>query len=323
MPNSRRRFKYFALLFAAVAATALAQPYPNRPVRIITPYPPGGGVDATARIIGQALSEELKQQFIIDNRPGASGRIGTDVAAHAAPDGYTILLGNVGPNAILPASGMKLPYDGVTDFAPVSLVAVSGYALTVHPSFPVRSVKELIALAKKEPGKIAFGSTGVGGGPHLAGELLMSMTGIKLLHVPYKGGGPVMTALLSGEVPMSFSTLPTVLPFQASGKLRIVAVTTPKRWPTEPKIPAIAETVPGYAVTQWYGLLAPAKTDPAIISELNRAVAKAVTTDQVKRALSSGGSIAQSTTPQEFQALIKKEIAKWKAVFKARHLKLH
>jgi tripartite-type tricarboxylate transporter receptor subunit TctC len=307
-----------ALIAVAIAApTAQAQGYPTKAVRIITPYPPAGGADTAARIVAQALSESLRQQFVVDNRAGASGQIGTELAARAPADGYTLLLGNVGPNAILPASGTKLPYDAMADFAPVSLVAISEYALTVHPSLPVRSVKDMVALAKSRPGQIAFGSTGFAGGPHLAGELLSDLTGIKLVHVPYKGGGPVMTALLSGEVPVSFSTLPTVLPFKANGRLRIVAVTGPRRSQFAPDIPTIAETVRGYEVTQWYGILAPAKTDPAIVNTLNAEIAKVIARDNVKQHFASSGAVATSTTPAAFRDLIQAEIQKWTKLFKS------
>ena len=305
-----------------MSATGMAQTYPVKPVRIIAPYPPGGGSDTAARIIAQALTESTKQQFIVDNRPGASGQIGTELAARAAPDGYTLLLGNVGPNAILPASGAKIPYDAIADFAPISLVAVSEYALTVHPSLPVKNVQDLITLAKSRPDKVAFGSTGIAGGPHLAGELLNNLAGIQLLHVAYKGGGPVMTALLSGEVPVSFSSLPTVLPFRASGKLRIVAVTGSKRSPFALDIPAISEIIPGYEVTQWYGVLAPAKTDAAIVSTLNLAIAESVARDNTKQHFAVSGAVAISTTPAAFQQLIQSEIQKYKKIFASAPIKL-
>lgn len=291
-------------------------------MRIIAPYPPGGGADTAARIIAQGLTENTRQQVIVDNRPGASGQIGTALAAQAVADGYTLLLGNVGPNAILPASGAKISYDPIADFIPVSVVAVSEYALTVHPSLPVKSVKDLIALAKTRPGQIGFGSTGIAGGPHLAGELLNNLTGIKLLHVPYKGGGPVMTALLSGEVSVSFSTLPTVLPFRNNGKLRVVAVTGAKRSPFAPDVPAVAETVRGYEVTQWYGVLVPAKTDPAIVTQLHGEIEKAVSRESVRKQFASSGAVATSTTPAAFTQLIENEIAKWKKVFSSGSIKL-
>jgi tripartite-type tricarboxylate transporter receptor subunit TctC len=300
----------------------IAQPYPSRPVRLIAPYPPGGGADAAARIIARALSESLRQQFVVDNKPGASGQIGTELAAHSAPDGYTLLLGSVGPNAILPASSSKLPYDAIADFSPVSIVAISEYALTVHPSLPVKSVKELVSLAKSQPGVIAFGSTGIAGGPHLAGELLNHLGGIKLLHVPYKGGAPVMTALLSGEVPVSFSTLPTVLPFKTNGRLRIVAVTGAKRSAFAPDIPAIAESIKGYEVTQWYGMLAPANTESVIVTALNTEIAKITMTDSVKQQFAASGAQASSTTPAAFKTVIENEIAKWKGAFRSGAIKL-
>ncbi len=307
-----------SMIFAALLPSwALAQTYPSKPVRLITPYPPAGGADTAARIVARALSDVTRQQFVVDNRPGASGQIGTEMVARATPDGYVLLLGSVGPNAILPASGAKLPYDAVSDFAPVSLVAVSEYALTVHPSLPARSVKELIALAKSRPGEVAFGSTGVAGGPHLAGELLNHLGAVKLLHVPYKGGSPVMAALLSGEVPVSFSSLPTVLPFKANGRLRVIAVTSARRSPSAPEIPAIAETLDGYEVTQWYGILAPAKTAGSVISALNAAVAKAVSTESARQQFAASGTIASATTPAAFRELIETEIAKWTKVFKS------
>jgi tripartite-type tricarboxylate transporter receptor subunit TctC len=311
-----------AVVAAFSAGSALAQGYPSKPVRIIAPYPPGGGADAAARIIGQGLTENTRQQFIVDNRAGASGQIGTALAAQATPDGYTLLLGNVGPNAILPASGIKLAYDPLADFIPLSLVAVSEYALTVHPSLPVKSVKDLVTLAKAKPDEIGFGSTGLGGGPHLAGELLNQLTGIRLLHVPYKGGGPVMSALLSGEVSVSFSTLPTVLPFRSNGKLRIVAVTGARRSPFAKDVPTVAETVPGYEVTQWYGLLAPAKTDAAIVSQLQGEIARAVARDSVKKQFAHSGAIATATTSTAFRQLIEAEIAKWKKVFASGSIQL-
>jgi len=301
---------------AAISGGLGAQGFPAKPVRVITPYPPGGGADSAARLIAQALTESFGHQFVVDNRAGASGQIGTEAAARAPADGYTILLGSVGPNAILPASGAKLPYDAAKDFAPISLVAVSEYGLVVHPSLPVKTVKDLIALAKARPDQISFGSTGVAGGPHLAGELMKSLAGISLLHVPYKGGAPVVAALLGGEVSISFSTLPTVMPHRESGRLRLIAVTGPKRSPSAPDVPAIAEVIPGYEVTQWYGLLAPTGTDASIISALNASVVKAVATDRIVNSFRAAGATATSTTPDAFRQLIQAEIDKWSKVFK-------
>ena len=322
MQGKRYWFTACVAALAWVSAPVFAQNYPAKPVRIIAPYPAGGGADTAARIIAQALTESTKQQFIVENRPGASGQFGTEIAARAAPDGYTLLLGNVGPNAILPASGAKIPYDPIADFIPVSLVAISEYALTVHPSLPVKSVQDLVTLAKARPHQVAFGSTGIAGGPHLAGELLNNLAGIRLLHVAYKGGGPVMTALLSGEVAVSFSSLPTVLPFRASGKLRVVAVTGSGRSPFAPEIPAVAETLQGYEVTQWYGLLAPAKTDAAIVTALNLEIVESVARDSTKQHFAVSGAAATSTTPAAFRQLIQSEIRKYRQVFASAAIKL-
>ncbi|MCC7484755.1 MAG: tripartite tricarboxylate transporter substrate binding protein [Burkholderiales bacterium] len=311
-----------ALLAILLSASAGAQTYPVKPVRIVAPYPPGGGVDTSARIIAQALSEVTGQQFIVDNRPGAAGQIGTEIAARAVPDGYTLLLGNVGPNAILPASRGNLPYDAVADFAPVSLVAVSEYAVTVHPSFPARGLGALIAVARTRRDRITFGSTGIASGPHLAGELMNALAKIRLYHVPYKGAAGVTTALLSGEVAMSFSTLPSVMPFRANGKLRILAVTGAKRSPFAPDIPAVAETVPGYEVTQWYGVLAPARTDGIIVSALSAHIAKALARDNVRRSYAASGAEAVGTAPAAFAQLISGEIAKYRKIFESGAVKL-
>jgi tripartite-type tricarboxylate transporter receptor subunit TctC len=321
--HSGARKAVIAALCALMVNSVCAQGFPAKPVRLITPYPPGGGADSAARLIAQALSETLGQQFIVDNRAGASGQIGTDAAARAPADGYTILLGSVGPNAILPASGAKVPYDALKDFAPISLVAISEYGLAVHPSLPVKTVKDLIALARPRPDQISFGSTGVAGGPHLAGELMNSLTGIRMLHVPYKGGGPVMAALLGGEVSVSFSTLPTVMPHRENGRLRLVAVTGPRRSASVPDVPAISEVIQGYEVTQWYGLLAPAGTDASIVGTLNAGTAKAVAMDRVVKSFQAAGATATSNTPDAFRQLIQTEIEKWSKVFRQGKISLN
>ena len=244
-----------ALAFCA-APPALAQSYPSKPIRLISPYPPGGGTDATARIVAQAIGDQTGQQVIVDSRGGASGRIGTEVAAKAAPDGYTLVLGNVAPLAILPGSGMKLAYDAAKDFQPVSMIATSDYILTVHPSLPARNVKELIALARAQPKALSYASSGNMGGPHLAGELINLLGKVTILHVPYKGNGPAAVALLTGESQIMFGSGPSVVPHIDAGKLRALATTGPKR--TMKTLPTMAEILPGYEVTQWYGILVPA-----------------------------------------------------------------
>ncbi|MDB5862967.1 MAG: hypothetical protein JWO70_773, partial [Betaproteobacteria bacterium] len=224
-----------AALACSGAQLASAQSYPTKPLRLISPYPPGGGTDATARIVAQALGDQLGQQVIVDSRGGASGRIGTELASKAAPDGYTLVLGNVAPLAILPGSGLKLTYDPLKDFQPVSLVATSDYILTVHPSLPAKSVKELIVLARAKPGALTYASSGNMGGPHLAGELINLLAKVNILHVPYKGNGPAAVALLTGESQMMFGSGPSVVPHIDAGKLRALATTGPRR--TIPQLP--------------------------------------------------------------------------------------
>lgn len=214
------RFLIGIVLACLAVPGAWAQAYPSKPIRLISPYPPGGGTDATARIIAQALGDQMGQQIIIDSRGGASGRIGTEIASRSPADGYTMVLGNVAPLAILPGSGIKLPYDAISSFQPISLIALSDYLLTVHPSLPVRSVKELLAMAKAKPGELTYASSGNLGGPHLAGELINLMAGVKLLHVPYKGNGPAAVAVLTGESTMMFGSGPSVVPHVNAGKMR-------------------------------------------------------------------------------------------------------
>lgn len=318
---SYRRFFAFALatigLAFTMSTTAFGQAYPSKPIRLIAPYPPGGGVDATARIVAQALSDALGQQVVVDNRGGASGRIGTEIAARAPADGYNLLLGSVAPNAIIPAAYSKLPYDAIKDFVPISLVAESDYILAVHPSLPVKSVKDLIALAKAKPGQIAFASTGNLGGPHLAGELFKQLAKVDMVHVAYKGGGPATVAILSGETSLIFGTGPTVVPHAKAGKLRLVATTGAKRSKTLPELPTVGETLPGHEVAQWYGILAPAGTPPEILSKLNSEIVKALGNPKVVQQLAGLGASAITTTPEQFTAHIKAEIAKWGKVVKS------
>ncbi len=294
-----------------------AQSFPAKPIRLIAPFPPGGGVDAAARIIAQALADDLGQQVVVDNRPGASGRIGTELAAKSPADGYTLLLGSVAPNAIIPGSYPKLPYDGIKDFAPISLVASSDYMLVVHPSVPVKTVKDLVALAKANPGKINFASTGNLGGPHLAGELFKLLAKVDVVHIAYRGGGPAVTAILSGEAALIFGSGPTVVPHVKAGKLRAIATTGPKRSDVIPGLPTVGEFLPGHEVTQWYGVLAPAGTPKEIISRLHSEIIKAVRTPKVVQQLANVGAEAASNTPDEFAAYIRREMDKWGKVVKA------
>ena len=300
------------------AAGAIAQSYPAKPIRLISPYPPGGGTDASARIIAQALGEQMNQQVVVDSRGGASGRIGTELAAKSPPDGYNLVLGNVAPLAILPASGIKLAYDPVGGFIPLSLIATSDYVLTVHPSLPARNVKDLLALAKARPGQLTYASSGNLGGPHLGGELINLMANVKLLHVPYKGNGPAAIAVLTGEATMMFGSGPSVVPHIDAGKMRALATTGQTR--SMDKVPAMAEFLPGFEVTQWYGILAPAGTPKEIVDRLHKELVTAVANPKVSQAFVKLGTKPVSSSPAEFSAFIKAEIARWTKVIKAANI---
>jgi tripartite-type tricarboxylate transporter receptor subunit TctC len=304
----------FAFVAAAAPSVASAQTYPSKPVRLISPYPPGGGTDAAARIIAQALGDQLGQQVVVDTRGGASGMIGTELAARSPADGYTIVLGNVAPLAILPAGMAKLPYDPIKDFNPISLVALSDYVLTVHPSLPVKTVQELIALAKAKPGELTYASSGNLGAPHLAGELLGLLAQVKLVHIPYKGNGPAAIGIMTGESTMMFGTGPAVVPHAKTGKLRMLATTGPKR--SLPEVPAMIEMLPGYDVTQWYGLLAPAGTPRDIVERLSREVARAIANPKVAHLYVTLGTQPLANSPEQFLAFIRAEGEKWSRVIK-------
>lgn len=308
------------IVLACLAAPgAWAQAYPSKPIRLISPYPPGGGTDATARIIAQALGDQMGQQIIVDSRAGASGRIGTELASKSPADGYTMVLGNVAPLAILPGSGIKLPYDAIGSFSPISLIALSDYVLTVHPSLPARSVKELLAIAKARPGELTYASSGNLGGPHLGGELINLMAKVKLLHVPYKGNGPAALAVLTGESTMLFGSGPTVVPHVTAGRLRALATTGKKR--SIPDLPAISELLPGYEVTQWYGILVPAGVPKNIIDRLQKEISRAIANPKVAELFVKLGTQPVSNSPDEFSAFIKAETDKWGKVIKAAGIK--
>ncbi|MEK6592899.1 MAG: tripartite tricarboxylate transporter substrate binding protein [Pseudomonadota bacterium] len=306
-------------LACAAAPGAWAQAYPAKTIRLISPYPPGGGTDATARIIAQALGDQMGQQIVVDSRGGASGRIGTEIASKAAPDGYTLVLGNVAPLAILPGSGIKLPYDAINSFNPISLIALSDYVLTVHPSLPARSVKDLLAMAKAKPGELTYASSGNLGGPHLGGELINLMAKVKLIHVPYKGNGPAAIAVLTGESTMMFGSGPSVVPHVTAGKMRALATTGKKR--SISGLPSMNELLPGYEVTQWYGILVPAGVPKDIIDRLNREIARAIANPKVAELFVKLGTQPVSNTPEEFSAFIKSETDKWGKVIRAAGIK--
>ena len=300
-----------ALLFASLVAPAWAQTYPNRPVRMVIPLSPGGTTDVPGRIIAQKLSETLGQQFFVENRAGAGGTIGSDFVAKSKADGYTLLL-TASPFVIAPHVYKEIPYNALADFAPVIRIATGPYVLVVHPSLGVKSVKELIALAKKQPGKIDFASSGNGGAQHLVTELFMYMAGIKLNHVPYKGSGPAQQDLMSGIVKVSFVGTPIAIPHMKSGRLIALGVSTAQRSPEMPEVPTIAEAgVPGFEARVWIGLLAPAGTPPEIVGRLNGAIAKLMRTDEVKKLLVPTGMEPDPDSPAQFGAFLKDDYEKW------------
>lgn len=303
----------------AVIPNAWSQAYPVKPIRLIVPYPPGGGVDAAGRIIGQALTEQMGQQVIVDNRGGATGRIGTEMVAKSPADGYTLLLGSGAPNAVIPSVTPNLPYDAIKSFAPISLVGATDYTLVVHPSLYVSTVKQLIALAVKNPGQITYGSSGILSNTHLAGELLNQLAKISMTHVAYKGTGPAMVSVLGGETAVSFGGGPAAAPYVKANRLRALATTGPKR--RAPDVPTIGETLPGYEVTQWYGVLAPAGTPREVLERLHKEIVRAIANPKIAQQLANLDTDPVSNTPEAFLALIKSEMEKWAKVTQVAKIK--
>lgn len=300
-----------------IAGSAAAQTYPSKPVRMMVPFPAGGGSDTMGRIVGTRLSERLGQQIVVENRPGAAGSIGADIVARAPADGYTILLGSTSELVQYPNVNPKIPYDPVRDFAPISLVGTIPLVLVVHPSLPVKNVKGLVALAKARPGEINFGSAGQGATTHLAVELFILLTGVKMTHVPYKGSPQAVADLVSGDVQLGIPTMPAALPFIKSGRVKVLAVSSAKRASNLPDIPSLDEAgVKGYDATLWTGMLAPAGTPKEIINRLHAEIAKVLALKEVNDALDKQGAEAQGSTPEQFAAYIKSELAKWAKVVK-------
>jgi tripartite-type tricarboxylate transporter receptor subunit TctC len=311
------------LIGTAVAATAHAQTYPAKPVRIIIAQAPGSTTDVVSRLLGQKLQEYTGQGFVIDARPGAGGSIGTEVAAKAPADGYTLIMGNNSTHGANPALYGKLGYDAARDFAPITLVASTPYVLVVHPSLPVTTVKQLIALAKARPGQINYASAGNGSTHHLSGELLKTMGGIDMVHIPYKGTTPAITALISGEATMMFATATGIVPHVKSGKVKALAVTTAKRAPALPDTPTVAEAaLPGFEIISWFGLLAPAGTPAPILQRLNTETVKALATPEVRAGLANQGLDVASSTPEAFADYIRSEIAKFTKLAKAANIRM-
>ena len=303
----------FTALAAVAGQGAHAQAYPAKPVRIVVPFAPGGGVDVTARIIAQRLTERVAQSFLVENRTGASGIIGTEYVAKSAPDGYTLLVGSQTTQAVVPAM-YKVTYDTARDFAGVTMIATSPLLIVVHPSLPARSVRDLIALAKSRPGQLTFGAAS-GGTPHMAGELFKLIAGVDMLFVPYKGEGPAVADAMGGQISLVFSNVPVALPQARAGKLRGIAITSPQRVATASEFPTVAESgLPGYEAATWFGLFAPAATPRDIITKLNAESVSALNVPEVKEKMAVQGLFVVANTPEQFSTFLKTEIPRWAKV---------
>ena len=311
-----------ATVNACAQESSRADAYPAKPIRFIVPYPPGGPNDVLARLIGQKLNERWGQAVVIENRAGAAGLIGAELAARAPGDGYTLFMGNTSILTINPSLHAKLPYDPEKDFLPVNYTVAAPLILALHPSTTVRSVPDLLKLARSRPGQFTYASAGSGGVAHLSGELLKYLAKIDMIHIPYKGTGPAVIDVVAGQVSMTFTSTVSAMPQINSGKLRGIAVTTPARAPSLPDIPSIAETVPGYDVSPWYGVLVPAGTPAAIVTRLYDEIHRIVTTPDVAQRLTNDGGTVVSAGPAEFASRMKAERAKWAKVVKAAHIRL-
>jgi len=306
-----------ATTFTGAAFAQDASNYPSRPIRLVVSFAPGGTADTVGRIVGEGLSARLGQPVIADNRPGANSALACGIVAQSNPDGHTMVIVAAG-FAVNPSLRKKLPYDSLRDFAPVGLAGTGPYLLSVHPSVPAKTLREFIAWAKARPGQVNYASTGIGSPPHLAAELLRSMAGLDIVHVPYKGGGAVMPDFLAGRIPMFFGSVSTLVAHIRAGRLRGIAVTTPQRAPAMPELPTFDESgLKGYDVTGWYGLLVPGKTPRAIVSRLNTELRNTLGDSRIQKRLRARGIEPTPVTPEEFGALIRREIPKWAKLMKA------
>ena len=297
-----------SLVPAAFAADAN---YPNKSIRIIVPFPPGGIADVMSRVFGQKFTDAWNQPVVVENRTGAGGNIGAEVVAKSPPDGYTLVMGTIGTHAVNVSLFSKLPYDPVKDFAPVALVVEADGLLVLHPSVPVKTVKDLIALARARPGQLVYASAGNGTAGHLSGELFKTMSKTDLVHIPYKGNVPALTDVVGGQTSMLFATMPTAMPLARAGRLHALAVTGAQRNPAAPEVPAIAETLPGFEVTNWIGIFAPAGTSPEIVAKLNAEIMRIMKLPEVQARLVTEGAKSRVNTPAEFGTFQKTEMAKW------------
>ena len=323
-----RNFSLIAVLLAGYALLAFpahlsAQSYPAKPVRIVVGFAPGGATDIVGRLIAQKLSEATGQSFFVENRPGASATIGAELVARAAPDGYTLMIAATTSHSILPSLMAKLSYDPQRDFAPVSLLATSPLLLALHPSLPIRSVGDMIKLARARPGQLSFGAGGTGTPPHMAGELFKQMAGVDMLYVPYKGEAPAISDLIGGQISLIFSNVIAVLPQVQAGRLRGIAVTAAGRLPALPEFPTVAESgLPGFVVDAWFGLVATARTPNETIARLNADTVRGMSQPDVRQRLAGPGLFVKTGSPSDLAALMQSEIVKWAKVVKAANLKL-
>ena len=307
------------LAFVTLTAPAMtsAQSFPARPVKLVVPFPAGGPLDVTGRLIAQKLTEAWGQSVVVENRPGAGGNIGVDLVAKSAPDGYTIVMGALSTHAVNPSLYPKMPYDAIKDFAPITLLATTPNVLVVNPALPINSVKDLVAYAKANPGKLSFGSGSNGSAGHLAGELFKVDTGTDIVHIPYKGGAPATQALLAGDVQFMFDNLANAMPQIKAGKLKALAVTTADRSRLAPELPTMSEAgVPGFDISTWFGLLAPAGTPKDVIAKWNAEVTKILNSPEMRERLTALGAEAAPTTPEQFAAFIQREMSKYARIVK-------
>ena len=316
------RFSTWAVAAAllTIAVPASAQSYPSRPVRMIVPVPPGGGQDIMARAVSQRLSDAWGQSVVVDNRSGASAILGTEMLARAAPDGYTLIL--ISSTHVIAPSLNKVPYDALRDFAPITQVSSQPYVMAINASVPAKSVKEFVEVAKAKPGQLNYGSAGNGSAVHLAGELFKLMTGTNLTHIPYKGGGPALLALLSGETALLFASLPSTMPQVKAGKVRALAVSSAARSSVAPSLPTVAESgLPGFAVINFYGVLAPGGTPKALTTRLYNDIAKVLGMPDLRERLANDGTDAVGSTPEEFAAFLRTEVTKWAKLIKTANVR--
>jgi tripartite-type tricarboxylate transporter receptor subunit TctC len=308
---------FFSILLSIIASSAFAQSYPTKPIRVISPWSAGGPAEAVARTVTMKMSAALGQPIVIESKGGANGEIGTAEVARAAPDGYTILLSHLGPTAISPALKKSLPYDPVKDFEPISQVVAGPTLLVVRNDLPVKTVKELLDYAKANPGKLAYGSVGIGSTTHLAGEMLNMTAGIDTVHIPYKGSTPILVDLMGGRLAFAFVGISGSLSQARAGQIRAIAISTLKRSASAPDIPAVAETLPGFELNSWYGMMAPAGTPKPVVARLNQELVKALHMPDVIEWMKQNGLDPAPTTPEEHAAYIRAEIAKWAKIVKA------